>query len=63
MDTQTIVDRASWLIASCCELDKRKAVIQAIDEFYTNEDLGQIYTIYGVNRLELIEDIVKLVIF
>lgn len=63
MDTQTIVDRASWLIASCCELDKRKAVIQAIDEFYTNEDIGQFCTIYGIDKDTLIDDVIRLVHF
>lgn len=63
MDTQTIVDRASWLIASCCELDKRKAITQAIDEFCTQEDLKEIYTLYGINKDNLIEDLVKLVHF
>lgn len=63
MDTQIIVERASWLIASCCELDKRKAVIQAIDEFCTNEDLWQIYTIYGINKDTLIEDVIRLIHF
>ena len=63
MDTQTIVDRALWLIASCCELDKRKAITQAIDEFCTQKDLKGIYTLYGINKDNLIEDLVKLVHF
>lgn len=63
MDTQTIIDRASWLIASCCELDKRKAVTQAIDEFYTQEDLRQIYTLYGIDKDTLIDDVIRLIHF
>lgn len=63
MDTQTIVDRASWLIASCCELDKRKAITQAIDEFCTQEDLRQIYTIFGIDKNNLIEDVIRLIRF